>query len=379
MNPFLSPRTPVLLLAFVCALPPVFASEAEEMEDVLRELRQVETEIERQLAEQAGVSRPAAPMPATPAPEPSAAEPPPVPDPPADGLARDIQVLARAKVEARTRLTEAENAARISAALLAADLFADPSADERRIALALLQARHRAEASLAVEQLLRLEQFSAGQLRRERPAVEPASPPPPAADPLPPLPTRLDELRDRHRELSARLSELSDRLADSRRTAFPAAASRPDPRAELNALLGRLSPATAAHADGPKTIEAAPDAPPERLPAADDGRRVFWRAGRARIHAVADGTLLFSGPFAAYRHLVILDHGDGWTSVYGNMTRCYLEVGDSIAAGGVLGEYQAEAIGDPEPFWLEVRHETTPVLVESLPGIPTDWTDTLFS
>jgi murein hydrolase activator len=371
----------LLALALFTATAAAVASEAHELDAVLQELREVETEIERLLVEEADGRRPARST-SAPAASPDAAPVAPVPrvappEVPADGLTREIQVLARAKVEGRSRLTEAENGIRLSAALLAAELLGEQPDDGRRVTLALLQAHHRAEANLAVEQLLRLEQIPAGQLRRE-PHAAPA-PPSPDPDALPaPTPTRLDELRTRHRELSDRLSGLSERLAATRTAGLSRPSSRPDARAELNALFGRLAP-PASSIDAPRAAASEPPPAPERITAESDGRRVFWRARRARIHALADGDVIFAGPFAAYRHILILNHGDGWTTVYGNMTRCYLDEGRSISAGGVIGEYQAEAIGDPEPFWLEVRRDTLPVSVESLPELPPDWVEKLFS
>jgi murein hydrolase activator len=52
------------------------------------------------------------------------------------------------------------------------------------------------------------------------------------------------------------------------------------------------------------------------------------------IHAPADGRILFSGPFRDYDGVVIIDHGNGWTSVLVN-------AGSQIAKGAKVG------IGDP--------------------------------
>lgn len=355
---------------------PAAQEESRELEEVLKELRQVELEIEQYLVEQAGQAERDSPgIPAAPADAPTggsltAASRAESLQDILGGVSDEIGMLAQAKVEGRTRLKEAETGVRLSTALLASEATAVQPDIPRMLTLALIQARHRRTADLAVEQLLRLEQVRPARAR-EPEAPEPVRQP----QPLPEV-TRLDELRDRHRDISERLSRLSASVEESRREVLQLR----DERAELNALMGRLS-----GGDGTRTTAAAPtlSTGPETvapLPAStrQEGRRAFWRAGRARIHALTTGRVLFAGAFGGYRHLLILEHDNGWTSIYGNMTECFVSPDQVISSGSVLGEYQAEAIGDPEPFWLEVRHETQPAPIESLPGLPAGWADKIF-
>lgn len=357
------------------------SSEARELEEVLRELRQVEAQIERYLLEEAG--RPArrrrAPAPsATPSPEtrnPAPSLPQQALEDWGLGVSNELQAVARARTEARAQLETAESGLKLSTALLINEIEREPIDPAMQLTLALIQARHRASANLAVEQLLRLEQVRIQ--RRPEPPRQPSAPDAGARpDPLPTEASQLDELRRRHHEISARLSELS----------AGAEAGRPPPtqfreqRAQLNALMARLS-----REDAAATPQAASGAPggaglvPER-PAVEDkeGRRIFWRANRARVHALKTGKVLFAGPFAGYRHLLILDHGDGWTSLYGNMSQCYVRVDDVMSGGSVLGEYQAEHIGEPEPFWVEARRGPQPVPVGEMPGVDENWNRAIF-
>lgn len=360
------------------------SAESRELDEVLRELRQIEAQIERYLIEQAeGPARPQSRQsPASPAsPAPEAPAPTSQEDLEAWGLgvSSELQAVARARVEARAQLDGAESGLKLSSTLLINELEREKTDPAMMLTLALMQARHRASANLAVEQLLRLEQVRVR--RRPQAAQDQATPVEPAPEPeaLPKESDRLDELRRRHREISARLSELSAGLEETR----PPALQFREQRAQLNALMARLS---RDEADGPAALPTADSgsgaetrAAPARPAVEDqDGRRIFWRASRAKIHALKTGKVLFAGPFAGYRHLLILDHGEGWTSLYGNMTECYVRVDDVLSKGSVLGEYQAEAIGDPEPFWVEVRRGPEPAPIEKLPGIGEDTREAIF-
>lgn len=386
LRPALALCIPILLIPLM-TLPAGVASavspQAQELEEVLREMRQVESEIERYLIEEAG--RPTGAR-TEPAPSPgAAASPEPAPATPRQeeleawglSVSDELQAVARARTEARARLDAAESGLKLSTALLVKELEREDGDPAMQLTLGIMQARHRASANLAVEQLLRLEQVRF----QRRPAKNPeAAAPRTAPAPSPAEPSRLEELRRRHREISSRLSELSDGAETGR----PPARQFREQRAQLNALMARLSredgtaPPLTPGVSTPRSPEAG-DLVPERPAVEDkDGRRIFWRASRAKIHAIQTGKVIFAGPFAGYRHLLILDHGDGWTSLYGNMTDCYVRVDDVMSRGSVLGEYQAEHIGEPEPFWVEVRQGPQPVPIGEMPGVGEDLNRAIF-
>lgn len=108
-------------------------------------------------------------------------------------------------------------------------------------------------------------------------------------------------------------------------------------------------------------------------------RKSFWRAERSIIHSLADGKVLFGGAFAGYRHLLILDHGNGWTCLYGNIENCDLLEGATVKAGQPLGNYQTTEAQKSEPFWIEVREQTTPTEIHRLPGAGENWESKLFA
>ena len=60
-------------------------------------------------------------------------------------------------------------------------------------------------------------------------------------------------------------------------------------------------------------------------------------AGAALVVAPAAGRVAFAGPFRGYGRIVILDHGDGWTSLVAGLGATAVKVGDGIAQGAPLG------------------------------------------
>jgi septal ring factor EnvC (AmiA/AmiB activator) len=108
-------------------------------------------------------------------------------------------------------------------------------------------------------------------------------------------------------------------------------------------------------------------------------RYLFWRAKPVGVCALAGGKVLFSGSFAGYRHLLIIDHGDGWRSLYGNLAQCALAPGGTVQAGQVLGQYQAVQGTRAEPLWFEVRQGVQAVAAESWPAMPAQWQGRLLS
>jgi murein hydrolase activator len=105
-----------------------------------------------------------------------------------------------------------------------------------------------------------------------------------------------------------------------------------------------------------------------------EGRRfLFWRVKPVGTRALASGRGVFSGPFAGYRHLLIIDHGGGWRTLYGNMTECSLLDGELVRVGQPLGRYQASQGSRADPLWFEVRQGTTAVEPKSWPALPSNW------
>jgi septal ring factor EnvC (AmiA/AmiB activator) len=91
------------------------------------------------------------------------------------------------------------------------------------------------------------------------------------------------------------------------------------------------------------------------------GNGVLIKAdGGADVHAVARGKVIYAGFLRGYGLLVILNHGDGWMSMYGNNEALLHKVGDQVEAGSVLGT-ASPPTGINTGAYFELRQNNKPV------------------
>lgn len=72
----------------------------------------------------------------------------------------------------------------------------------------------------------------------------------------------------------------------------------------------------------------------------------------ASVRAAAPGRVAFSDRHPAYGRLVIVDHGNGYFTVYGGLARIDVRTGDHVASASNLG------VVDGEPLFFQVRRGT---------------------
>lgn len=91
------------------------------------------------------------------------------------------------------------------------------------------------------------------------------------------------------------------------------------------------------------------------------GNGVLIRApGGSEVRAVAKGRVVYASFLRGYGMLVILDHGGGWMSMYGNNEALLHGVGDTVAAGAPVGTAMAPT-GINTGAYFELRHGNKPV------------------
>lgn len=73
------------------------------------------------------------------------------------------------------------------------------------------------------------------------------------------------------------------------------------------------------------------------------------------VHAPYYGRVVYADWLPGLGLLVILDHGSGYLTLYGNNARLYRKVGDSVAPGEVLAASAAEAGAMASQLYFEVR------------------------
>lgn len=86
-------------------------------------------------------------------------------------------------------------------------------------------------------------------------------------------------------------------------------------------------------------------------------------AAKAQIIAPYDGTVIFAGPFKNFANLVIIDHGEGFTSLLSGLNETYADVGQTIMAGEPVGVMPS---GSNAKLHMEIRKNNHPVN-------PTEW------
>lgn len=84
----------------------------------------------------------------------------------------------------------------------------------------------------------------------------------------------------------------------------------------------------------------------------------------AAVRAVFGGRVAFADRYGPYGRLVILDHGDHYYTVSGNLAAMDVKVGDEVSAGERIGSVGDEGRG--AMLYFEIRHGT-----ETLP--PSGW------
>ena len=85
---------------------------------------------------------------------------------------------------------------------------------------------------------------------------------------------------------------------------------------------------------------------------------------RARIVAPANGRVAFAGPFRSYGNVVIIDHGDGWSTVVTDLASLAVARGQLLRRGVELGRAAAES----PTVTVELRREGRPVPLAQLIG-----------
>jgi septal ring factor EnvC (AmiA/AmiB activator) len=77
--------------------------------------------------------------------------------------------------------------------------------------------------------------------------------------------------------------------------------------------------------------------------------------------AVAGGRVVYSDWFKGYGMLLIIDHGSGYHSLYGNLTEIFLNTGDIIEGGSVVGTIGNSRLLDYPTLYFEIRYKGKPV------------------
>lgn len=96
---------------------------------------------------------------------------------------------------------------------------------------------------------------------------------------------------------------------------------------------------------------------------------VFIRARAGQeVRAIAAGRVVFAEWLRGFGNLVIVDHGDGYMSLYGNNDALTRRPGDDVRAGDALAAVGASAGQEDSGLYFELRHRGRPI--DPLPWAP---------
>ena len=155
---------------------------------------------------------------------------------------------------------------------------------------------------------------------------------------------RMESARSRTSDLFADLVDPGSRLPVvplvGRGDTYGLTLREPEPRVRFDAQRGRLRLPVASGG----TLR---DATRE-----DGSGLEFMPPAGARVEAVSEGQVAFARRYGVYGNMVVIDHGDGFFTVYSGLARLDVTPGEPVVIGQTLG-----AVG-AGPLYFEVRRGT---------------------
>jgi septal ring factor EnvC (AmiA/AmiB activator) len=87
----------------------------------------------------------------------------------------------------------------------------------------------------------------------------------------------------------------------------------------------------------------------------------FGASYGAAIHAAGGGTVILARYSSGYGNCVVIDHGNGVTTLYGHCSALLVSVGDVVQQGQTIARVGATGMATGPHLHFEVRHNGTPV------------------
>lgn len=79
------------------------------------------------------------------------------------------------------------------------------------------------------------------------------------------------------------------------------------------------------------------------------------------VYSVVQGRVVYAGKFIGYGNLVVIDHKDGFYSLYGHLSEILVKVGDEIPAGRIIGRVGESGSLSGPMLHFELRKDGKPV------------------
>lgn len=81
----------------------------------------------------------------------------------------------------------------------------------------------------------------------------------------------------------------------------------------------------------------------------------------ASVQAVYKGKVVYADWFKGYGQLVIVDHGEGYHTLYGNLSEIFLKTGDIIENKGKVGVVGESGLLNKPSLYFEIRYKGKPL------------------
>lgn len=88
---------------------------------------------------------------------------------------------------------------------------------------------------------------------------------------------------------------------------------------------------------------------------------IYIKSDEDPVKAVYAGKVVFADWFKGYGNLVIINHGEGYHTLYGNLSETFLKVGDIIKIKDIVGKVGESGIVNAPSLYFEVRYKGKPL------------------
>lgn len=80
----------------------------------------------------------------------------------------------------------------------------------------------------------------------------------------------------------------------------------------------------------------------------------------SRVSAVFAGTVVYAEWFKGYGNMLIIDHGEGYFTVYARLGKMYKSVNNVVLGGETIGEINSDSGISGSELYFEIRHHAQP-------------------
>jgi murein DD-endopeptidase MepM/ murein hydrolase activator NlpD len=79
------------------------------------------------------------------------------------------------------------------------------------------------------------------------------------------------------------------------------------------------------------------------------------------IYATASGKVIYSGWYGGYGNAVVIDHGGGYSSLYGHCSTLYVSNGQTVRQGATIASVGSTGMSTGPHLHFEVRQRGIPI------------------